>query len=159
MYIVLPDRRGGLGDLVEKETTDSASFLNQCLRVDPPSVKTGQFKIPKFKITFSFDATKVLNEMGLVFPFNESEAELTGMVGTRVSVTYVIYKCFIEVDEEGTKAAAATAIVGCYGCSAPPVYIPTVDFVAYHPFIFMIKDSYTGVVLFTEYVLNPLLTS
>lgn len=159
MYIILPDRRDGLGDLVQKATTDSASFLNQCVLEDPPSVRTGQFKIPKFKITFDFDAKTVLQEMGLVLPFG-FQAELTGMENSDCLVKSVIHKCFVEVDEERTEAAASTAVICATFGSCGPVYSPpTVDFVADHPFMFMIEDSYTGVVLFTGYVLNPLLTS
>ncbi|XP_026378737.1 serpin-Z2A-like [Papaver somniferum] len=158
MYIILPDRRDGLGELIDFSSTDSASFMNQYIPEYMPLKQTGEFKVPKFKITFKFDAIKVLNDMGLVLPFS-SEAELTEMVGTSGSISKVIHKCFVEVDEEGTEGASATLIEfeECSMGGDPPSPPPVEDFVADHPFMFIIKDDFTGVLLFTGYVLNPLL--
>ncbi|XP_026385148.1 serpin-Z7-like [Papaver somniferum] len=69
MYIVLPDSRDGLGELIDK-ANNSAGFLHQCVPNYMPLKRTGEFKVPKFKITFEFDAKRVLKDMGLVLPFS-----------------------------------------------------------------------------------------
>ncbi|XP_026397172.1 serpin-Z2B-like [Papaver somniferum] len=98
--------------------------------------------------------------MGLDLPFS-SGAELTEMLSSNVPVDQVIHKCFVEVDEEGTEGFAATVISRCKASKGgpPPPPPPVADFVADHPFMFIIQDKTTGVVLFTGYVLNPLLSS
>ncbi|KAG7584694.1 Serpin domain [Arabidopsis thaliana x Arabidopsis arenosa] len=79
-------------------------------------VEVGEFRIPKFKIEFGFEASRFFNDLEL-----------------NVSL---YQKALIEIDEEGTEAAAATALVGADGCSLymPP---PPIDFVADHPFFFL----------------------
>lgn len=158
MYMILPDRRDGLAELIDLASTDSASFFDPYIPKYMPLKRTGEFKVPKFKITFEFDAKSVLEDMGLVLPFR-SGAELTEMVGAVGSISKVIHKCFVEVDEEGIEGAAATLIEfeeESLGDSSPP-QPPVEDFVADHPFMFIIKAEFTGVLLFTGYVLNPLL--
>ncbi|XP_026377371.1 serpin-ZX-like [Papaver somniferum] len=180
MYIILPEQRNGLGQLIEEVSSDSA-FLDHYLEVWR-RVPTTEFKIPKFKICFDFEAKRVLKKMGLVLPFDNSKAELTEMfddsmteltevlntdeskaeltemlyTGSKLHVTGVFHKCFVEIDEEGTEAAAATAIVGgaFFYCS-PPTPPPPVAFVADHPFMFIIREEESGAVLFMGHVLNP----
>jgi serpin B len=67
-------------------------------------------------------------------------------------VSSLFHKSFVQVDEEGTEAAAASAAV--VSSRSAPV---TVDFVADHPFLFLIREDMTGVVLFIGHVVNPLL--
>ena len=73
---------------------------------------------------------------------------------SEVFISAVIHKSFIEVNEKGTEAAAATAMVMAPGC-APPREQPK-TFIADHPFIFLIRDSCTDAVLFWGRYLNPL---
>ncbi|XP_026440588.1 serpin-ZXA-like [Papaver somniferum] len=143
MYIVLPKQRDGLGELIGKLSSDPAAFLDQYVPVYPPLVPTGQFKIPKFKICFDFEATSVLQKVGgLDLPFDKFKAELTEMLNTVISklhVSKVYHKCFVEIDENGTEAAASTAVVGRQQeemrCKRRP---PPIDCVADHPFMFII---------------------
>ncbi|XP_026459006.1 serpin-Z1B-like [Papaver somniferum] len=151
MYIVLPEQRYGLGELIS---------------LVPP----GEFKVPKFKLLFDFEASSVLKKLGIVFPFDKSQAEPTDMAnidGTRkystLHVDKVFHKCFVEVDEKGTEAAASTAVhMVCCALTPRPCPRPTpprVDFVGDHPFMFIIRKKQIGVVLFMGHVLNPLLNS
>ncbi|KAL8118944.1 hypothetical protein AgCh_016436 [Apium graveolens] len=74
-------------------------------------------------------------------------------------VSYIFHKSFIEIDEQGTEVAAAT--VGSYGLGCGRRYlneIKTVDFVADHPFLFVIRENTTGIVQFMGHVLNPSIT-
>ncbi|XP_026394419.1 serpin-ZXA-like [Papaver somniferum] len=183
MYIILPDDRDGLGDLMEKVSSDPDGFLHSHLPlVNRPRVRRGEFWIPKFKISFDFKASRVLKELGVVLPFDQDKSELTEMVtiistgseldrpqkrnrstGGNVFVSKAIHKCFVEVDEGGTTAAAATSFIDWAQASGIDFEdeddLPEpVDFVADHPFMFLIRDDKSGVVLFTGHVLNPLLT-
>jgi serpin B len=93
--------------------------------------------------------------LGLQLPLSE-EADLSELVvsplGQNLRVSSIIHKSFVEVNEEGTEAAAATTIMIMLMSYRPPV-----DFVADHPFLFLIREDTTGVVLFVGHVLNPLL--
>ncbi|KAG5542213.1 hypothetical protein RHGRI_021919 [Rhododendron griersonianum] len=154
MYFFLPNAKDGLTALMEKVSSE-AGFLDRHLPYQ--EVEVGEFRIPKFKISFGFEASKVLKGLGLVLPFSGDEG-LTEMVnsptvGRNLYVSSIFHKSFIEVNEEGTEAAAASAaVVKLRGLSIPE----KIDFVADHPFLFVIREDVTGVVLFIGHVLNPL---
>ncbi|KAF3623130.1 Serpin-ZX [Capsicum annuum] len=151
MYLILPDARDGLPALIDKISSEPG-FLNHHL----PCVKVKMIKllIPKFKTTFSFEASKVLKGLGVTSPF--CGGGLTEMVDSplagRLFVSQIFHKSFIEVNEEGTEAAAVTAGVVM---TKSLKFEKEIDFVADHPFLFLIRDDATGVVLFIGSVLNP----
>ncbi|KAL5705079.1 hypothetical protein ACHQM5_023424 [Ranunculus cassubicifolius] len=152
MYIVLPDAKNGLPTLAEKVASESG-FLNHHL----PSRKVtlGEFRIPKFKISFEFEASELLKGLGLVAPFSGGLTEMVdSLEGKNLYVSSIHHKAFIEVNEEGTEAAAASAAVVMLMSYQLPV-----DFVADHPFMFMVREDNTGVVVFIGHVLNPTLVS
>ncbi|KAL2498298.1 Serpin-ZX [Abeliophyllum distichum] len=153
MYFLLPDAKDGLPALVEKVSSESG-FLEHHLPYQ--KVKVGEFRIPKFKLSFGFEASEVLKGLGVVSPF--SGGGLTEMVDSHVGqdlyVSSIFHKSFIEVNEEGTEAAAASAgVVKLRGLLGEDEF----DFVADHPFLFIIREDMTGVVLFIGHILNPLL--
>ncbi|KAJ0265695.1 Serpin domain-containing protein [Hirschfeldia incana] len=124
MYFYLPDKRDGLGNLLNR-LTSTHGFLDS--HIPRYEVQVGEFRIPKFKIEFGFEASKVFDD----FELN------------------VYQKAFIEIDEVGTEAAAATAM--CGGGGRPK----TTDFVADHPFLFLIREDRTGTVLFVGQIFDP----
>ncbi|KAL6987582.1 hypothetical protein U1Q18_013327 [Sarracenia purpurea var. burkii] len=106
-----------------------------------------------------FEASKVLKGLGLVLPFSPFSGEgLTEMVDSPVGrdlyVSGIINKSFIEVNEEGTEAA--TGSVSVVLKASPPRPTNKIDFVADYPFLFIIREDMTNVVLFIGHLLNPL---
>lgn len=115
----------------------------------------GAFKIPRFKISFGFEASQVLQELGPVLPFcNGGLTEMVDscMAGQNLYVSEIFQKSFIEVNEEGTEAAS-TSVVSIRLCASISV---RTDFVADHPFLFLVREDVTGTVMFVEHVLSPL---
>ncbi|XP_058786239.1 serpin-ZX-like [Vicia villosa] len=152
MYIFLPNSKDGLSALVEKLASKS-ELLDRMLPYH--QVEVGDFRIPRFKILFGLETSDVLKELGVVLPF--STGGLTKMVdseGQNLCVSNIFHKSFIEVNEKGTEATAATAATVLVG-SIMRVPSP-IDFVADHPFLFVIREDLTGTILFVGQVLNPL---
>ena len=153
MYFFLPNEKEGhdLFNLIQTLKLNPG-FLNQQfnLRLEDLSA----FWIPKFRFSFEIEASKTMKEMGLKLPFKPGE--LTEMVDSPNSdelyVSDIFHKSFIEVNEEGTEAAATTAVRFQRRCRR--MNIPS--FVADHPFLFMIREETHGMVFFIGAVLNPL---
>lgn len=152
MYIFLPNAKDGLSALVEKVASES-ELLDH--KLPSEKVEVGDFRIPRFNISFGLETSDVLKELGVVLPF--STGGLTKMVdslvGQNLCVSNIFHKSFIEVNEEGTEAAAATAATILLRSMRVPT---TVDFVADRPFLFVIREDLTGTILFVGRVLNPL---
>jgi serpin B len=108
--------------------------------------------MPRFELDSEFSLKDTLEDMGIRDAFSLGDADFSGMTGNRdLFISAVIHKAFVSVDEAGTEAAAATAVV-IKMSAAPglPVEV-TID----HPFIFLIRDIETGAILFVGRVLNP----
>jgi len=112
-----------------------------------------RIKMPRFKYEYGPVSLKTaLNKMGMSLPFVPGSADFSGMDGSRdLFITDAFHKAFVSVDEEGTEAAAATA-VAMDVASVPP---PPVEFIVDHPFIFFIRDIETGAVLFLGRIVDP----
>ena len=107
--------------------------------------------MPKFEFESEFSLTDTLTGMGMPVAFSGS-ADFSGMTGNReLSISDVVHKAFVAVDEAGTEAAAATAVVMTLTAVPEPPVEVTLD----RPFIFLIRDIETGTVLFVGRVLNP----
>ncbi|XP_047085380.1 putative serpin-Z6A [Lolium rigidum] len=159
MCIFLPDARDGLSGLISRIVASSSSdFIREHL---PTSLVTvGEFRLPRFKLTFSSDMSSVLQRLGLQVAFDLKEADLCDMVedegtGMPLALQSIIHKAVIEVNEYGTEAAAATAS-RMKGMAAPNKNAPVpVDFVADHPFVFFLIEEESGAILFAGTVLEP----
>ncbi|XP_057419436.1 serpin-ZX-like [Lotus japonicus] len=152
MYIFLPDKKNGLSSLIKKIVSESG-FLEHNLPWQRVEVRL--LMIPKFKISFGLETSKVLKELGVSLPFS-NQADLTNMVDFDEDDLYVeaiFHKASVEVNEEGTDAAAATGAILAKGGSIPS---KITDFVADHPFIFLIRQDFTETIFFIGQVLNPL---
>jgi serpin B len=108
--------------------------------------------MPQFEFDSEFKLKDTLADMGMPIAFSPDDANFSGMTGTPdLYISEVIHKAFISVDEAGTEAAAATAVI-MNRCSAP--YEPAVDVTIDRPFIFLIRDIETGTILFAGRVVN-----
>jgi serpin B len=110
--------------------------------------------MPRFDFESSFDLGETLATMGMPDAFIAELADFSGMTGSReLLISAVAHKAFVSVDEEGTEAAAATASVGILASTVTPT--PYVELIIDRPFVFLIRDSETGAILFVGRVLNP----
>jgi serpin B len=107
--------------------------------------------MPKFEFDSEFSLKDTLAGMGMPIAFS-ADADFSGMTGTLdLYISEVIHKAFVSLDEAGTEAAAATAVVG-NECAMPGESVEvTID----RPFTFLIRDIETGAILFLGRVLNP----
>ncbi|XP_077303033.1 alaserpin-like [Arctopsyche grandis] len=130
MVIILPTEVDGLSGLEEKLKSGDLSLVFDKLVSKKISVS-----IPKFKIETEIDLNKVLPKVGVNLIFDPSKADLSGLIknSKQLYVSEAIQKAFVEVNEEGTEAAAATAIIMTR--SLPQ------EFRADHPFFFVIKSA------------------
>ncbi|KAL5705109.1 NADH:ubiquinone reductase (H(+)-translocating) [Ranunculus cassubicifolius] len=158
MSILLPNKRDGLQPLMEMLSSDPL-FMEKYIIPPISSVSVGDFRVPKFKITYGFDAIEVLKALGLQLPFS-SRVKLDGIAeGLNSQVSKVIHKSYIDVNEEGTEAAGVTVKMDSEWCNSIPIRpIALVDFVADHPFMFMVRENLSGAVLFMGQVVNPCCT-
>jgi len=109
--------------------------------------------LPKFTFEDSFQLGETLPAMGMPDAFDANVADFSGMDGTRnIAISGVVHKAFVAVDEEGTEAAAATAVIAVGTGMMPREPIPVVFD---RPFLFAIRDKATGTVLFLGRVLDP----
>ncbi len=108
-------------------------------------------EIPKFKFETKYLLNDLLKEMGIVDAFLPGVADFSGMDGTKyLFISKAIHQAYVEVNEEGTEAAAATGIIAELSMVPDPN-----EFRADHPFIFLIQHEETGAVLFMGKVMNP----
>ncbi len=149
MVLFLPDKVDGLAQFEKSFTLENVKkWLPRMWEQ-----KIQEVAIPKFTMTREFSLNKVLAEMGMPTAFVYPKADFSGMDGSReLYISGVIHKAFVDVYEEGTEAAAATAVVMRAGSARPPE--PKI-FKADHPFAFVIRDVKTGTILFMGRVTDP----
>jgi serpin B len=149
MIVLLPRTVDGLGHLETELTTQSLTSLTQNL----PRQEVDVF-LPKFKVTSEFSLAKTLAALEMSDAFT-GQADFSGMDGRQdLFISGVIHQAFIEVNEQGTEAAAATAIMMA-GSMAPLHPQPIPVFRADHPFLFLIRNNRDGSILFLGRVTDP----
>lgn len=148
MLVLLPRKVDGLAGL---ERLLSASRLKDWLGM--LRAQKVDITLPKFKTTREYQLNKVLAAMGMASAFDSDRADFTGMNGTgpRLFLSVVVHKAFVDVNEQGTEAAAATG-AGIALAAAP---VKTQTFRADHPFLFLIRDNRSGSILFLGRVSDP----
>ena len=154
MVVLLPKEIDGLADLESKLTFHNLQrWMTSVKQEDEVKVY-----LPKFKTTSQFQMADTLKAMGMELAFDGNAADFSGMTGGRdLFISEVIHKAFVDVNEEGTEAAAATGVVMA-PTSAAPIQEPKEPpvFRADHPFVFMIRDNRNGAIMFLGRITNPL---
>lgn len=147
MYVFLPSEGTKLDDFRKNITIEK---MDKWLAYK--GMERGNISIPKFKLEYETNLIPHLKNLGMTDAFDKSKADFTNMTNTDMFLTKAIQKTFVEVNEEGTEAAAVTAIVGGT-TSVPP---PPFRFVADRPFIYSIVDERTNSILFIGSVYEPI---
>jgi serpin B len=146
MVVLLPRKTDGIRELEKQLNADNlATWLGNIRK------REVLVYFPRFKLTSEFGLADVLKEMGMPDAFS-GNADFSGMTGNRdLFISAVIHKAYVDVNEEGTEAAAATGVM----MKATSVEAPPPVFRADHPFIFLIRDNHTGSILFMGRTVNP----
>lgn len=146
--VLLPKTTNGLPSLEKSLTSESLTgWLGRM------ASREVQVSLPKFRAESQFSLKTALSAMGMPLAFT-SKADFSGIdPQAGLSISEVVHKAFVDVSEQGTEAAAATAI----GVHATAMRMPEqpVMFRADHPFLFLIRDTRSGVVLFIGRLTNP----
>jgi serpin B len=152
MIIFLPKDVDGLSAFEQSLTASNMQkWLSQLKPVSRVIVT-----FPKFKVTQQFELGGVLGAMGMPSAFKLGAADFSGMTGNReLFISAVIHKAFVDVDEAGTEAAAATAVAMVGMAMRAPDPTPPTEFRADHPFVFLIRDNRSGSILFMGRVTDP----
>ena len=146
MYILLPRKKDGLASLESKLTFNVIVSALAKLRARRLSVG-----IPKFGIDAGLKLNSILKSMGMKRMFETFD--FSGITpGGGLSVSHVLHKAFVKVDEEGTEAAAATIVI------TKSLSVVKRQFLADHPFLFLIRDRTTGSILFLGRLTKPLVS-
>jgi serpin B len=115
------------------------------------SEKFIKLNVPKAKfVAGTYDFRESLETLGMKAAFTD-RADFTGLAANSPSLAKVLHKAFIEIDEQGTEASAATAVIAAGG-SAPAV--PMISFIADRPFLFFVRDA-SGAIVFSGHILDP----
>lgn len=113
--------------------------------------RKAQLALPKFKFSYENELKNELTDMGMGIAFIRGLADFSGISSELLYINRVLHKTFVEVNEEGTEAAAVTAVEMNTYSSAPSVYPFLVD----RPFLFAIREMETGLILFLGQVNDP----
>lgn len=146
MLIFLPKETDGLPKLEKELTSENVNrWIDSLMNSYEQEVDV---MLPRFKTTCEFELADTLTKMGMPHAFIDTD--FSGMTGKKdLSISKVIHKAYIDVNEEDTEAAAATAVVMNKGISR------LLMFKADHPFVFLIRENETGSILFIGRVVNP----
>ena len=144
MIIILPKEINSIKNLVSSINTKQFSFYKSELRKQEVKIF-----LPKFSFTSEYHLENILPLMGMPDAFNQTKADYTGMSGG-LSISKVIHKAFIELNEKGSEAAAVTAVIMVEKSARQEI-----TFKADSPFMFFICDKQTESILFMGCVLNP----
>ena len=148
MYVFLPRSTDGLAGLLD--TLDERSLAEWAGKLRS---RDGDVSIPRFKIAYECALSPALKAMGMKSAFDAGAADFSAMSGERLFISEVKHKAVVDVNEEGTEAAAVTSIeMKATSVEAP---MDRFSFVADRPFFFVIRDDATGALLFIGTLYDP----
>lgn len=147
MVVLLPKQSVGLPKLQQNLTPENwMQWLNQLQR------RQGSIKLPRFKVEYETELTGVLSRLGMIEAFGD-RADFSGLSPVSAQIDEVKHKTFVEVNEEGTEAAAVTSI-GIRATSVQPAQAPF-NMIVNRPFFCAIVDDQTGSLLFMGAIVDP----
>ena len=144
MLVLLPKDIDGLDALEQQLTVENLSLWKNGLE----EKMTGLY-LPKFTATTEIDLKETLFQMGIRVAFDSDDADFSGISDKEIFIASAIHKAFVNVDEKGTEAAAATAAIAELQSG------PSHMFRADHPFVFIIQDDTNDDILFVGRIVNP----
>nr|WP_019218262.1 serpin family protein [Legionella tunisiensis] len=145
MAVLLPKATHSVKEIQQALTQETFSQLLQ----NATNLKV-LVSLPKFKLASTFNSLKQpLQQMGVIDAFSD-KASFSNITTSALAISDIIQKAVIEVDEQGTVAAAATAVVMFGAALQQPI-----QFNANHPFLFILYDTKSGIILFIGQVFNP----
>jgi serpin B len=147
MLILLPNEIEGLQEMENTLTTENLNTLLSKMWTREVDVY-----IPRFKMTWgAFSLKKTLAALGMPIVFDPERSDFSGINGEKsLFISDIFHKAFVEVNEEGTEAAASTGFALVKSAHIePPI------FRADHPFMFIIRDNRSDSILFMGRVMNP----
>ena len=154
MVIILPTAQTGLPAIEAGLTADKLSRWVQNSQITLVAVT-----LPKFTTTSTLGLNSVLSALGMPNAFNPTHANFTGVAGDPARPLYisaVLHQAKVDVDENGTEAAAATAVIMETATASPDETPPQpVPFLADHPFLYLIRDNQSGNILFMGRITDP----
>lgn len=142
MIIALPQPEKDLKNVIQNINSDSWNNAIKNMQA-----RLINLQLPRFKLDCEYDMEKsILPDMGMRLAFRKGIADFTGInKGGNLSISKVKHKTFVEVNEEGTEAAAVTSVEVIYTSVGPSIPI---SFTVNQPFLFAIKENSTGAILF-----------
>lgn len=153
MVLVVPDEIDGLAAVAQRLGAEQQAKLFVALADQPARPIT--LAMPRFKATYGADLVAAFKQMGMKLAFDLFKADFSGMTGKprsegAIAISQIVHKVVLEVAEEGTEAAAATAVEMLARSAVQPEPL-RVD----RPFLFFITDTTTGAVLFEGRIVDP----
>jgi len=154
MYILLPHKSSSIHELIGCLTQEiweqTVEELVDITELPMYAIGGVEMQLPRFKLEYDIELRDVLSAMGMEVAFSP-EADFSEMGPPPLWIDEVIHKSFVEVNEEGTEAAAATAVLMVDAGDWEPS-----RFVVNRPFFFAIRDDETGAVLFMGIITEPM---
>lgn len=148
MYVFLPRETYSLSEFQQILTPDNwDNWMRQFTQ------REGSLELPRFKFEYGSSLNDALKAMGMAVAFEPNQADFSGLSDAKTFINDVQHKTFIEVNEEGTEAAASTSV----GISITSAQLPQDPFEMRvdRPFFFAIRDNQSGTVLFMGSIVNP----
>jgi len=155
MVVVVPERVDGVRELGQRLDAEGVSKLLADVQRAP--FKRVELALPRFKATYKAELVGPFQQAGLTLPFDRARADFSGMTGKPsgkdgLMIGQIVHRAVIEVEEEGTEAAAATAIVMVPTAAMPVTPEP---FRVDRPFLIYLVDDLTGAILFQGRISDP----
>jgi serpin B len=152
MIVALPDDGVGTAELAGRLTEDEMASMLAALHQTPQTV---DLALPRFKANFSASLVPTFQQLGMTKAFSD-QADFSGMTGkppseVPLSIDQIVHRAVIEVAEEGTEAAAATAVT----MTVRSVQVKAPEFKVDRPFLFYVVDDQTGAILFQGRIADP----